>query len=396
MSFSKHLITAFLLLLISASAWSQTKPLIGQVLDSLNQPIAYANVVVINQSTQKIGGFGITNEEGRFKVTLTSGPEYLLRVSFVGYQQFERVISTWDSETPLQVILSKSDIELGLVEVVSEMPVTMKGDTLTYKTEAFTTGNERKLEDVLEKLPGFQIDDNGEVKVQGKKVDKVLVDGKPFFDGDTKLATQNLPANAVDRIQVLKNFNEIAPIRGLDNNETLALNVQLKEGKKNMVFGDITAGAGPQRRYLTHTNAFYYAPKLNLNLIAGANNVGEQPFTLQDYFRFSGGMAGLGGRTGSSLRLSGDDLGIPLATRSNAASLETSLGAFNFNFNPSNNWRHSGFLIGSSSDNTLGSTSLRTYLNAGENNQELLNSASRIENKSGVLKYALTFTPNEE
>lgn len=382
--------------LISVPAFSQTKPLTGQVLDSLNNPISYANVVAINQSTQKIGGFGITNEEGRFKVTLAPGFEYLVRVSFVGYQQFERVITEWDPEVQMQIILKQSDTELGLVEVVSEMPVTMRGDTLTYKTDAFTTGNERKLEDVLEKLPGFQIDDNGDVKVQGKKVNKVLVDGKPFFDGDTKLATKNLPANAVDRVQVLKNFNEVSPMRGLDNDETLALNIQLKDGKKNMVFGDITAGAGPQERFLAHTNTFYYAPKLNLNLIAGTNNVGEQTFTLSDYFRFSGGMAGLGGRTGSRVSIGGDDFGIPMASRDNAASLETTLGAFNFNYNPSKKWRHSGFLIGFSSDNELGSTSLRTYLNSGENNQELLTSASRVENKSGLLKYALTYTPKDE
>jgi hypothetical protein len=288
---------------ISSSAFPQTKPLIGQVLDSLNNPIAYANVVAINQSTQKIGGFGITNEEGRFKVTLASGSDYLLRVSFVGFQQFERLITEWDSEVQMQIVLKQSDTELGLVEVVSEMPVTMRGDTLTYKTDAFTTGNERKLEDVLEKLPGFQIDDNGDVKVQGKKVDKVLVDGKEFFDGSTKLATKNLPANAVDRVQVLKNFNEVSPMRGLDTDETLALNIQLKDGKKNMVFGDVTAGGGPEERYLGHANVFYYAPKLNLNLIAGSNNVGEQTFTLSDYFRFSGGMAGLGGRTGSRVSL---------------------------------------------------------------------------------------------
>ncbi|GAB2483211.1 TonB-dependent receptor [Algoriphagus taiwanensis] len=396
MLFSKRLILFAFFLGYAFSAFGQSKPLIGQVLDSLNRPIPYANVVAINQSTQKIGGFGISNDEGRFKITLAPGNEYLLRVSFVGFRQFEMPVKEWDSETPMLIVLQQADTELGLVEVVSEMPVTMKGDTLTYKTDAFTTGNERKLEDVLEKLPGFQVDENGEVKVQGKKVDKVLVDGKTFFDGDSKLATKNLPANAVDRVQVLKNFNEISPVRGLDNNETLALNIQLKEGKKNMVFGDLTAGAGPQERYLGHANAFYYAPKLNVNLIGGSNNVGEQTFTLQDYFRFSGGMAGLGGRAGSRVQLNSDDLGIPLASRTNAFDLKTTLGALNFNYSPSKKWRHSGFLIASASDNRLGSSSLRTYLNSEENTQEILNSASQVENKSGLGKYSLTYTPKEE
>ena len=293
MQFLKRFLAIGFFLLIALPSFSQNKNLIGQVLDSLNQPIAYANVVAVNQTTQKIGGFSITDGEGRFKIGLPPGAEYLLRVSFVGYKQFELQLTEWSDQEQLKIILSQDETMLDQVEVVTELPITMKGDTLTYKTDAFTTGTERKLKDVLEKLPGFEVDDNGEVKVQGKKVDKVMVDGKNFFDGDTKLATKNLPANAVDRVQVLKNFNEVGPVRGLDNDETLALNIQLKDDKKNLVFGDLSAGTGPQERYLGHANAFYYSPKVNLNLIADANNVGELAFTLQDYFRFSGGLAGL-------------------------------------------------------------------------------------------------------
>ncbi|MBN7817088.1 carboxypeptidase-like regulatory domain-containing protein [Algoriphagus pacificus] len=385
-----------LLSLLSFASFSQTRNLTGQVLDSLNQPISYANVVAVNQTTQKIGAFAITNGEGRFKLALVPGSEYLLRISFVGYKQFERVITDWSADESIQVILTNDETMLDQIEVVSELPVTMQGDTLTYKTDAFTTGTERKLKDVLEKLPGFEIDDEGGVKVQGKKVDKVMVDGKNFFDGDTKLATKNLPANAVDRVQVLKNFNEVAPVRGLDTDESLALNIQLKDGKKKLVFGDLTAGAGPKERYLGHANAFYYSPKLNLNLIADGNNVGELPFTLQDYFRFSGGLAGLTSRTGTSISMSGEDMGIPMAQRNNAASLETALGAFNLNYNPSSKWRHSGFAIGSTSKNRLGSISQRTYLRSDENQQETLSSASTVENSSGLMKYAVTYTPKEE
>lgn len=377
-------------------AFAQTEQLNGQVVDSLNRAIPYANVLAINQSTQKIGAFAITNPEGKFKLSLLRGQQFLIRVSFVGFKLHEQEIADWSADAGLKIVLRQDETSLDLVEVVSEMPVTMRGDTLTYKTDAFTTGTERKLGDVLEKLPGFQVDDNGEVKVQGKKVDKVLVDGKVFFDGDTKLATKNLPANAVDRVQVLKNFNEISPIRGLDNDETLALNIQLKDGKKNMVFGDLTGGAGPQKRYLGHANTFYYAPKLNLNLIADANNIGELPFTLQDYFRFSGGMGGLGSKSGFSMSQNSEELGIPMAQRNNAQDLETNLVAFNFNFNPNPRWKHAGFAIGSISKNQFGSISQRTYLANFPNNQEALNSESLVRNSSGLLKYAATYTPKEE
>ena len=150
-----------LLSLLSFASFSQTRNLTGQVLDSLNQPISYANVVAVNQTTQKIGAFAITNGEGRFKLALVPGSEYLLRISFVGYKQFERVITDWSADESIQVILTNDETMLDQIEVVSELPVTMQGDTLTYKTDAFTTGTERKLKDVLEKLPGFEIDDDG-------------------------------------------------------------------------------------------------------------------------------------------------------------------------------------------------------------------------------------------
>ncbi|MCE7056107.1 carboxypeptidase-like regulatory domain-containing protein [Algoriphagus sp. AGSA1] len=392
----KRILSTGLLLLLVSYSFAQNKNLVGKVLDTLDRPIAYANVVAVNQTTQKIGGFSISDADGRFKIGLVPGSEYLLRVTFVGYRQFELKLTEWTDQELLKIVLSRDETMLDQVEVVTELPITMKGDTLTYKTDAFTTGTERKLREVLEKLPGFEVDDNGEVKVQGKKVDKVMVDGKNFFDGDTKLATKNLPANAVDRVQVLKNYNEIAPVRGLDNDENLALNIQLKDGKKNMVFGDVSAGAGSEERYLGHVNAFYYAPKVNLNLIADANNVGELAFTLQDYFRFSGGLANLSGKSGSTLNVNAEDMGIPMAQRNNARDLRTELAAVNLNYNPSSRWLHSGFLIGSASKNKLGSSSQRTYLRTDENNQETLTSVNTVENKSGLLKYAVTFTPKEE
>ena len=103
---------------------------------------------------------------------------------------------------------------LDAVELVYEMPVSVKGDTLIYNADSFKNGTERKLEDVLKKLPGVEINDDGQVEVEGKVVSKVMVEGKDFFDGDTKLATKNIPANAVDKVQVLKNFSEVVSYVG--------------------------------------------------------------------------------------------------------------------------------------------------------------------------------------
>jgi len=367
----------------------------GEVRDSLNNRIEYANIMAVDTVKNTIAAFAVSNREGLFKLTLEKDKPYFLKISFVGFKPFQALILGQDTrEAPILVKLNPDLKMVQGVEVVSEMPVLISGDTITYKTDVFTDGSERKLEDVLEKLPGFEVDENGEVKVQGKRVDKLLVDGKEFFDGDTKMAIKNLPANAVDRVQVLQNFNDVSPMKGLGNNETLALNITLKEDKKNMVFGDLTAGAGPEERYLGKANLFFYSPKTNVNVIAGANNIGDQTFSLYDYFRFSGGLANLGRRSGSSFQISQDNLGIPMANRNSARSLDTKLGAINFTVNPSEKWRHSGFIIGSTSDNNMGSVSQRTYIGLPGNDQENLTTISNVQNTSGLLKYSARFTPN--
>ena len=103
--------------------------------------------------------------------------------------------------------------------------------------------------------------------VRGKKVTRVLVENKTFFTGNSKLAVNNIPADAVDKVEVLDNYNEVAMLKGLQDSEDMAMNILLKEDKKKFVFGDIEVGAGIKDRYLLHPNLFYYSPDTNINFI---------------------------------------------------------------------------------------------------------------------------------
>lgn len=368
---------------------------IGDVRDSLGAPLEFANVLAMDTVKNTIASFGVTNKQGSFRLNLVEGKVYKLQVSFIGFLPFEQVFTAKDSGgVPFLITLSSDVTQLDDVEVVSEMPVLIQGDTITYKTDVFTQGNERKLGDVLEDLPGFEVDDNGEVSVQGKKVDKVLVDGKEFFEGDTKLATKNLPANVVDRVQVLQNYNNVGPLSGVNNSQQMALNIQLKEDKKRMVFGDLSAGGGPENRYRAHANIFYYDPKVNINFIGDANNVGELAFTMGDYFRFGAGLGSIAMRSGSSFQVSSDQMGIPMAQRNNARELNNQLGALNYNFNPSTRWQFSGFAIGSKVNNTLGSVQQRTYILQPGDNQEVLSSTQNVNSTGGLFKFGAKYTPN--
>ncbi|NQZ75263.1 MAG: carboxypeptidase-like regulatory domain-containing protein [Ekhidna sp.] len=392
----KGLFTSIFLLLLSTAVFSQNQLILeGQTIDTTLTAIPFANVMLVDTATQEMSGFAVTDVNGNFKLRLDKGRVYELQVTFVGFVPVKQLISLDEKPTdPYMVIMKEAINALDQVTVVTEMPVIVRGDTISYKAEAFTDGDERKLEDVLEELPGFNINDNGEIEVQGKRVDKLLVDGKEFFEGDTKLATKNIPADVVDRVQVLQNFNDVAPMRGLGNDERLALNIELKGDKKRMIFGDIEAGGGAEKRYFGHANTFYYAPKTSVNFIGDGNNVGELALSISDYFRMTGGMSGLASRNGTSYRMNAANADIPLTDRNSARDLTNYLGAFNVSSQPTDKIRLSGFLIGFQTSAIMGSNSLRTYTQLEDQTQEQLDTQSSIDNQSGIGRFSAVYTPN--
>ena len=220
-----------LIMALTSSAFSQNIRFEGTVKDTTGVGLEMANIMAINQQTKAMDAYAITNEAGKFILNLKSNTAYTLKVSYIGFQTFEKSVTTGTTTVNYPVVL-KEGTQLKEVEVVHVMPVTVSGDTIVYNSDSFTNGTERKLEDVLKKLPGVEVNKDGEIEVEGKKVQKVMVEGKDFFDGDTKLATKNIPADALDKIQVLRNYNEVSNLKGLENNEeSIALNIKLKEGK---------------------------------------------------------------------------------------------------------------------------------------------------------------------
>ncbi|RTL13516.1 MAG: TonB-dependent receptor [Flavobacteriaceae bacterium] len=342
----KKLILFFLVL--TSSAFSQNIRFEGTVKDTSGVGLEMANIMAINQQTKAMDAYAITNETGKFTLNLKPSTTYTIKVSYIGFQTFEKSVTTVTSNINFPVVL-KEGTQLKEVEIVHEMPVSVSGDTIIYNSDSFTNGTERKLEDVLKKLPGVEVNKDGEIEVEGKKVQKVMVEGKDFFDGDTKLATKNIPADALDKIQVLRNYNEVSNLKGLENNEeSIALNIKLKEGKKNFWFGDMSAGIGvgmEDTRYIVNPKLFYYNPKYSLNVIANVNNIGELPLTAQDYFKFTGGFKNMMRKGGSSFNVSSNDLGILGLRNNQAANIESTFGAANFSFNPSKAWTLSGFGI---------------------------------------------------
>ena len=341
-----------LCVIAASNSFAQIK-MQGIVKDSIGTPLELANVIAINQETSALESYAITNDKGKYILSLTKNGTYKIQVSYIGLKSAEEIIST-AQETISKDFTLLPDNSLDAVELTYEMPVTIKGDTLIYNADSFKNGSERKLEDVLKKLPGVEINEDGQIEVEGKAVNKLMVNGKDFFDGDTKLATKNIPSNAVDKVQVLRNYSEVGQLKGVQNNQdNVAINIKLKEGKENFWFGDITTGAGTapspnDELYLIQPKLFYYSPKYSINLIGDMNNIGEVALTNRDIRNFGGGFRMPSRTSGTSINLGNNGLG-GLTNIANAQEVVTKLATANFSYSPNKALDLSGFVIYNSS-----------------------------------------------
>jgi len=382
---------------LSMSAISQNIRFEGTVKDTTGVALEMANIMAINNNTKAMDAYAITNDAGKYQLNLNANTPYTIKFSYIGYQTIEKQVTTIDKAMNYNIVLKEGNM-LKEVEVVYEMPVSISGDTIIYNSDSFTNGTERKLEDVLKKLPGVEVDTDGNITVEGKSVQKVMVEGKDFFDGDTKIATKNIPANALDKIQVLRNYNEVSNLKGLENNEeNVAINIKLKEGKKNFWFGDITAGAGvghTEDRYIVNPKLFYYNPKLSINVISNFNNIGELPLTTRDYFKFTGGFKNMMRKGGSNFSVSSNDLGIGNLNNNQAANIDTKFGAANFSYNPSKALTFSGFAIvlGNKTQTQTNTITERPDPLPDETKQEVSNQLST----QTLLKLSTSYVPSDK
>ena len=392
---------SLLLFFTTIISFSQNITFQGIVKDTTNVPLEMANVMAVNQITKGVDSYSITNDKGKFQLSLKANTTYSVRFSFLGLKTKNLIIATKTENISQTVTLSADATELAGVEIVREMPVSIKGDTIIYNADSFKTGTERKLEDVLKKLPGVTVNADGEVEVEGKKVSKLMVEGKDFFDGDTKLGVKNIPADAIDKVQVLRNYNEVGALKGLENNEdNVAMNIKLKSGKKNFWFGDVTSGIGvahADSRYEINPKLFYYSPKYSINLLSNFNNIGELPFTARDYFKFTGGFKNMMKKGGTNFNISSNDLGISLLRNNRAKEINTKFGATNFSYNPIKTLSISGFAILSATETDLETKNQTNFLGndaktivSTENRNETTNQISNL----GLYKLSGTYKPN--
>ena len=372
----------------------------GVVKDSLGTALELANIIAINTETNALDGYAITNDKGKYIISLKKMTSYKIQVSYLGMKTAEESLQTKNEDLIKDFVLYEDEL-LDAVELTYEMPVTISGDTLTYNADSFKVGTERKLEDILKNLPGVEVTEDGDIEVEGVRVQKLMIDGKDFFDGDTKLGAKNIPSNAVDKVQVLKNYAEVGQLSGVQNNQdNIAMNIKLKEGKENFWFGNITAGGGAStdgELYLVQPKLFYYSPKYSINFIGDINNLGELALTNRDIRNFTGGFRNPSRSSGTNLNLGNNNLNFSALQNNRAENIETKLAAANFTYAPIEKLDLSGFAIFSSSRIDLQQNNSVLYTDESLGiPDEITETSTQQKSDQGIVKLSAIYKENAQ
>lgn len=294
-----------LMILVSPMAFAQQSGVnvTGSVVEQgSDTPIEQATVRLLNVKDSAMVRGVVSARNGSFTLKNVKKGSYLLHITFIGYDPLYQPLQITGKKNPVNVgklELSDGAIELGEAVVIGKAPeVTVRNDTVEYNADSYKVTEGSVLEDLLKKMPGVEVDSEGKITVNGKEVKKVMVDGKEFFSDDPKVASKNLPAKMIDKLQVLDKKSDMAQMTGFDDGEEeTVINLTVKPGMKQGWFGNAYGGYGSKDRYEGNAMVNRFVNNDQITFMGGTNNTNNMGFSDLASTMFSG-MGGGGGRRG--------------------------------------------------------------------------------------------------
>lgn len=264
----------------------------GVVQDTSGAIMPGATMMLLQPRDSALVNFSRSDASGRFEFKNVRNVPYILKISYVSFLPFQRVLPVSTTELADVGVLKIKPIAKELLEVVikaARAPLSIKGDTIEYNAASFKVPPGSTVEDLLRRLPGIEVDGDGNIKSQGRDVRKVLVDGKTFFGDDPKAATKNLGAETISKVQVYNDKSEQAKLTGVDDGKReKAMNLELKDEFKKGAFGKITLAGGTQSRWAARGNYNRFNKKEQFSVLGYGNNINETGVNWEDYGEFKG------------------------------------------------------------------------------------------------------------
>lgn len=288
------LLFIFLIAFSIAGVAQANRTVRGKVYDSSHIILPGATVMLVpdgSKDTLKV----VTDKNGQFVFSGVTATKFTLRVTNAGLEAAEQQYDVEESKTDFNVgsITMLPAFQILQEVVISPPPIVIKEDTIEFRADSFKVKANSSVEDLLKKLPGLEIDKDGNITAQGKTVSKIKVNGKDFFGGDPKTASRELPAEIIDKVQVVDDYGDLAAASGIkDGDPDIIINLQLKKDKNQGVFGRASAGYGTDDRYQATLNANVFRESTQLSVLGNSNNIN------QNLFNFGGNAGGGGNRGG--------------------------------------------------------------------------------------------------
>lgn len=291
----KKILLLLILLLPFMFAQAQTGgrfTLKGVVTDTTGTVLPAATIMLLLPGDSSLTNFGRSNKEGAFEMKNLKRIPYLLKVSYVGFIPFQAEVVPADGDVTDMGKLKMKVLQKELYEVViktARAPLSIRGDTVEFDARAFKVPPGSTVEDLLRKLPGMQVDADGNIKAQGEEVKRVTVDGKTFFGEDPKMATKNLPAEAINKVQVFNGKSEQSKATGVDDGKReKTVNLELKDSHKKGGFGKAVAGVGTDSRLEGKVSYNRFDDKQQFSVLGFGNNTNQSGIARNDYQDFKG------------------------------------------------------------------------------------------------------------
>ncbi len=302
----KPVLAFALILSLSVPAFAQHS-LKGRVINEQGEPLTYANVVLLSPADSTLQYHDIVDQKGLYQIEHIKAGAYLMQFSFVGMEViYENITVPPEQGEDLGDRVLKENAVLDEMVVTAEyVPIAIEQDTVSFNAKAFKVEAGAAVEDLLRKMPGIEVDKTGNVKALGEDVTRVLVDGKEFFGNDPKVATKNLPADAIDEVQVYDKKTDEAEFTGIDDGvRDRTINLLLNEDKKKGYFGNAEAGGGTGSHYNTQAKLYRFSSTIQSALLGMYNNVNEFRFTGKDDASWGRKISGLNTTAAGGLNLS--------------------------------------------------------------------------------------------
>lgn len=287
------LLFAFLMLLFSMQSFSQNSTVSGSVTDTVNQKkLPNAVISILKKSDSTLLAFTRADKEGNFTIKGLDTGEVVIMIAYPKFADYvDNLQIQAGKDLGLGAInLTNKSLLLNEIVIRQNRAMLMKGDTLEYTADSFKVRANASAEDLLKVMPGIQVDKNGKIVAQGQEVQKVLVDGEEFFSDDPTVATRNIRADAIDKVQVYDKKSDQAAFTGIDDGEkTKTINLKLKEDKKNGYFGKVAVAGGLKDKFSNEAMINFFKGKRKISAFGTMSNTGQTGLNWEDRSKYSGG-----------------------------------------------------------------------------------------------------------